>query len=315
MILKRMLFAAAVMAGICLAADQTLLQMVTSDARMVAGIDFDRAKNSPFGQKVLGEMKEEDAGFQKFVSSTGFDPRRDLREVVVASSGAPNVNSGAVVLVRGTFDPTRISQFLRSEGGVATIYRGVEIWKSGREKSGDGAVAFLTSSLAVFGTDAAVRQAIDRNQNAGAGMPADLSVRVGEWSSKNDAWFVSTASLSEMGVGKSGNNAILPGGLTVDAIRQASGGVRFGNIVEVTGDLVTRSPQDATALADVFRLIASMVRTNADKPGMEDARNLLDSLQVSTAGSSMKFSMAVTEEQLNKLMNGKGKARARVASR
>lgn len=315
MILKRTLVAMALTAGISLAADQALLQMVAGDARMVAGIDIDRARNSPFGQKVLGEMKEEDAGFQRFVASTGFDPRRDLREVVLASSGAPNAGGGVVILARGSFDQTKIAQFLHGEGGVASIYRGVEIWKSGREKSGNGGVAFLTSSLAVFGTDAAVRQAIDRNQNVGTGMAADLAARVGDWSAKNDAWFVSTASLSEMGVGKSGNNAILPGGLTVDAVRQASGGVRFGNVVEVTGDLVTRSPQDATALADVFRLIASMVRMNADKPGMEDARNLVDSLQVSTAGSSMKFSMSVTEEQLNKLLDGKGKASSRVAMR
>lgn len=322
MILKRTFFTPVLTGGLALvlgvgaaqAADPALLRMVTSDARMVAGIDIDRAKNSPFGQKILGEMKEEDAGFQRFVASTGFDPRRDLREVVVASSGAPKAGGSAVVLVRGSFDQSKIGQFLRGEGGVASAYRGVEMWKSGRDQGGDSVVAFLNPSLAVFGKDAAVRAAIDRSQQGGAGMDAELAARVSQWSAGNDAWFVSTASLAEMGVGKSGNNAILPGGLTVDAIRQAIGGVRFGNVVEVTGELTARSPQDATALADVFRFIASMVRLNADKPGMEDAQKLVDSLQVTTAGNAMKFSLPVTEEQLQKILDAKRKPHARAAT-
>ena len=39
----------------------------------------------------------------------------------------------------------------------------------------------------------------------------------------------------------------------------------------MSGDVLTRSAQDATALADVMRLLASMVRMNATKPGAEAA--------------------------------------------
>lgn len=314
MILKRTLIALILTAGLTFAADPALLQLVTRDARMVAGIDFSRAKNSPFGQKILAEMKEEDQGFQKLVTSTGFDPRRDLQEVVIASSGVPK-QGGTVVLVRGVFDQTKISQFLRSEGAVQSLYKGVELWKSPKDKSGEGAIAFVNTSLAIFGTDATVRAAIDRNQAAGEGMTADLAVRVSEWSARNDAWFVSNASLQEMGVGKTGQNAILPGGLTVDSIRQASGGVRFGSTVDVSGELTTRSDQDAQALADVFRFISSMVRLNADKPGAAEAQKIVDSLQLSTSGPAMKFSLSVTEEQLERMLENKKKAASKVAAR
>lgn len=311
---KRTLTAFALTAGLTFAADPSLLQMVTKDARMVAGIDVSRAKNSPFGQKILAEMKEEDRGFQKLVASTGFDPRRDLQEVVIASSGVPK-QGGTVVLVRGAFDQTRISQFLRTEGGVQSIYKGVELWKSPKDKSGEGAIAFVNASLAIFGTDATVRAAIDRTQSGGEGMTTDLAARVSEWSAKNDAWFVSNASLQEMGVGKTGQNAILPGGLSVDSIRQASGGVRFGSTVDVSGELTTRSDQDAVALADVFRFISSMVRLNADKPGAAEAQKIVDTLQLSTAGPAMKFSLSVTEEQLERMLENKKKTASKTARR
>ena len=309
MMLRRTFCAMALLAGTALAADPTLLRLVPAEARMVAGIDFDRAKNSPFGQKILGEMKEEDAGFQKFVSSTGFDPRRDLREVILAATG-PARSEAALIAVRGTFDSAKIGQFLRAQGAVSTLYKGVELWRNTKNEQSNGMVAFPNSSLAFFGKDDAVKAAIDRYQGAPTGMSAEVAGRVNDWSAKNDAWFVSTAALAELGVGKSGQNAILPGGLTVDAIREASAGVRFGSIVELTGEVNTRSAQDATALADVMRFLASMVRMNADKPGMEDALKVVDTLQVSTSGSAMKFSLSVSEDQLQKMLNKRGERSA-----
>lgn len=312
MTLRRTLLALIFTAGLSMAADPALLQLVMKDARMVAGIDFDRAKNSPFGQKILGEMKEEDQGFQKLVTSTGFDPRRDLREVVLAATGAPK-DEAAIVLVRGTFDQGKIGQFLRSEGGEMTPYKGVELWKSPKAKNGNEVAAFLNPTLAIFGKEFAVKEAVDRSQTRTGGMDAATAAKVGEWSSKNDAWFVSTAALAEMGIGKSGNNAILPGGLSLDAIRQASAGVKFGDIVELTGELTARSDQDAVALGDVFRFLASMVRLNADKPGMQDALKVAETLQVSTSGAVTRFSLSVSEAHLEKMLESK-KARRQTAS-
>lgn len=310
----RALLALTLSAGLAAAADPALLQLVMKDPHMVAGLDIDRAKNSPFGQKILGEMKDEDAGFQKFVASTGFDPRRDLREVVLASKGASK-GENTLIAVRGSFDPGRIARFLESEGGVAASYRGVEVWKGGKKRGEDGAFAFLDSSVALFGTEAMVKEAIDRRQAGGLAMGGEMAARVNDWSARHDAWFVSSAALAVMGIGKSGNNALLPGGISMDSIKQANAGVRFGNVVELSGELMARSDKDATALGDILRFLASMVRLNADKPGMEEALKIADSLQVSTSGDRMRFSLSMTEEQLEKMLDSKGRGRSRPAAR
>ncbi|HNY39613.1 MAG TPA: hypothetical protein PKJ41_04430 [Bryobacteraceae bacterium] len=303
-----------VVAGLAFGADAVLLGLVPADARMVAGLDVDRARNSAFGQKILNEIKEEDSGFRKLVDETGFDPRRDLRSVVMASSGVP-AKPGAMVAVRGTFDITRITQLAQGKGAVSNLYRGIQLWSPpATESKGQGAVAFLDTSLAVFGSESAVKAAIDAKLAGKSAMPAALAAKVNQWSG-HDAWFVSTASLGEMGVGKTGQNAILPGGLAVDSIKEAAAGVRFFADVQISGDVLTRSAQDATALADVMRFLANMIRLNAPQTGAEPAIAVADSLQVNVNGASAIFALTVPQGVLDQMFQNRARKATRAAVR
>lgn len=305
----------AVFAALSFGADAVLLGLVPAGARMVAGIDIDRAKDSALGQKILNEIKEEESGFRKLVEQTGFDPRRDLRSVVMASTGKPGPAS-ALVVVRGTFDITRITRLAEGQGAVSSLYRGVQVWApKPKDQPAEGTVAFLDPTLAVFGGEAMVKAAIDAKLSGPAELPAALANKLQQWSASNDAWFVSTASFRELGVGKTGQNAILPGGLTVDSIKEAAAGVRFSQSVDISGDILTRSAQDATALADVMRFLASMIRLNASKPGGEIATAVADSLQVDVNGSSTRFSLLVPEGALDQMfLNTRSKRTARASA-
>jgi hypothetical protein len=305
MYVRRSLLGIFLATAIAAAADPALVNLVMKDPRMVAGVDVDRAKNSPFGQKILSEMKEEDPGFQKFVSSTGFDPRRDLREVLLASDG-DGANARSMMVVKGDFNTGKIASWLKSEGAKQDSYRGIELWSTGKGRRADDVFAFLSDTLAVFGREAAVKEAIDRRGANASQLSGEMASRVAEWSGKADAWFVSAASFNEMGIGKGGKNAIMPGGLNFDAIRQAAAGVRFGSMIEVSGDFMARSEKDAEALGDVFRFVVSMIRLNA-KPGMEDALKVAESLRISTSGTSLTFSLEIPEEQVEKMLESKRK--------
>src|SRR5450755_169266 len=68
------------------AADPALLRLLMPDAKVIAGLQVEQTKNSQFGQYVLSHMQVEDAGFKKFIAQTGFDPRRDVTEIVMASN-------------------------------------------------------------------------------------------------------------------------------------------------------------------------------------------------------------------------------------
>ncbi len=308
--LRRTFLTMTLAAGLAAAADPALLNMIPKDPQVIAGIDFVRAKSSPFGQRILAEIKDEDKGLKELIESTGFDPRRDLREVVMASDG--KTGERTVILVRGTFDQSKINALLGSQGGAKSIYNGVELWTNGKSAKPDGTVAIVDSSLAIFGKDAAVREAIDRRSASGSALSADLQRRINEWSA-NDAWFITTASFAEMGINKDGKNRVMPNGLSSDAIRSASAGVRFSKDVQVSGEALTRSEQDAQALVDVFKFITSMIRLNSDKPQASEALKIAESMQVSISGATVKFSLAIPEEMLDKMLEKKTQRAERAA--
>jgi hypothetical protein len=299
------------------AVDPALLNLVGKDPKMAAGMDVERARNSVFGQKVLGEFKDEDSDFRKFIDMTGFDPRRDLREVFMVSDSAANRMESTLILARGSFNVARIQAALRQEGKTSSLYKGVEIWTSPQDNAKNNAMALLSGSVAVFGEAALVRGAVDRMNQSSTGLSAAMRGRINDWSSKNDAWFVSPTALSDLGVGKPGsNNQVMPqNGFSTDAIKEASAGVKFGSELFISGETLARSEKDAQALADVLRFFASMVRLNA-KPGMEAALRIADSLKIEVVGATTKFSLSVPEEEWNKLIDGKpGRTAAQAKNR
>jgi hypothetical protein len=253
-------------------------------------------------------MKDEDEGFRKLAESTGFDPRRDLREIVVASAAG---SKQGLMAARGSFDGARIGRFLEAEGGKKELYRGVEVW-SGKGGEDAPSFAFADSSLALFGSAAQVKEAISRHLAGGGGWAGPLAARVNDWGGRHDAWLVSAVPFSEMGKGPGG---LVPGGLNLDSIREANVGVRFGPAVDVAGELTMRSPQDAAALADLARFLVSMVNANAQKPGMEELGKVAESFQTATSGERMKFSLSISEQQLERLLEGGRRAKQRTAAR
>lgn len=299
-LLHRTLFGLAAGALMLPAADPALLSLVPAGAKMIAGIDADRAKNSVFGQRLMAQIREDNKGFQEFLAQTGFDPRRDIREVVVA--GTEDKKQG-IVLIRGAFDTAKIKAAMLAHGVAATQYQGVELW-SGAGKRSDGAIAVLTSTLAVGGSDEMVKAALDRRTASGTAIPAALAARINDWSGRYDAWFVSTGPL--------GPNATKMGTLngaanfSVESILEAAAGARFRADIDIAAETIMRSAPDATAMADVVRFLVSMVRMNAGKKGVdEDVLKVLDSLQVSTAGAIARVSVTVPEQTLEKVFERK----------
>jgi hypothetical protein len=77
------------------------------------------------------------------------------------------------------------------------------------------------------------------------------------------------------------------------SIEQSSGGIRFGNVIEISGEAVTRSEKDATALADVIRFLTGLVQLNQKDARITGPAKLLQSLDLRTEGNVMKLSLFV----------------------
>src|SRR5690242_112395 len=142
--LKTLALAAVVFAASAFAAvDPVLLNLVMPDAKILSGIQVDQSIASPFGQYVLTQMQAGDAGFQKFILSTGFDPRRDLHEVLAATnSDGSSTTVTAIVLCRGVFVPSQILAAATQQGGSITQYKGFNIIADPDAKSPTAIVFF-----------------------------------------------------------------------------------------------------------------------------------------------------------------------------
>ena len=63
-------------AGLLPAADPRLISLLMPDAKVVAGINMDQARNSPLGQFMLSHMQNGDDGFAKLAATTEPMPKK-----------------------------------------------------------------------------------------------------------------------------------------------------------------------------------------------------------------------------------------------
>jgi hypothetical protein len=285
------------------AVDTQLLNLVMPDAQIMAGANVTTTKISPFGQYLLTQIGTNDAGLQDFITQTGFDPRKDVTEILAASSGNPGA-SGGLILARGTFDVTKLVAAIPADRKQQVqTYAGATLI-SGTAATDAHAVAFIGNSVAVAGDVASVKAALDRAGGVNSISPA-LATRVQALSTTQDAWTVSLASIGSLMPG-----AVAPKDSTaaqtlslVKNIQSSSGGVKFGATIEMTGQAVADTAQNASALADVVKMISAFVSLSAaQNPQAGAAAQLLQNLKVTTDGTAVNLAASVPESQVEALI-------------
>jgi TonB family protein len=288
-------FAAAfVLAGSLFAADPGLVSLAIPDSQVMAGVNVAQVMLSPLGQHLAQTFRMPDENLQKLLESAGFDPRRDLREILVSANGFTGNNSG-IFLARGTFDVPKILEAARAEGSTIETYSGVSI----AQKSKGDSMALPDSTLAIEGDIASVRAAIDR-MSAPTAISSALAVQVNQLSTTEDAWFVSMVPFSQLQ--PAGAAGAGPGPFAMlNNVQQASGGVKFGASAVLTLQAVSLTDQDASALANVLRSFAGTGEMFI-KDAYAPAAALLQSLNVTADGQVTKVSVSVPEAQIEQMM-------------
>jgi hypothetical protein len=287
------------------AADPDLMKLVMPGARFIAGIHVAQVRKTPFGQFILSEFSaSQDREFDGFVKASGFDPRYNLDDLVIAGRGLafdrPGSDSGHNLLVaRGTFSPDRIIAIARSAGAAIENFQGIDIIGNSAAPPASPsrmplALAFLSNSIAVAGDRAAVRGAISRRMAVGGGSGPDIASAVEAVSSADDAWFVSTVPAGELVQGLPGNfGAALQDGV-LKSVRQATGGATFGQTVRISVQLLTGTAEDASSLAGMFHLLSGFAQSGPDP--------LWTSLDLKADGNVVKVGLSLSEAQLESLL-------------
>ena len=282
--------------------DDGLLALVPTGSKLVASVDVNQAKNSPFGQYMLSKINADDQSFQDMVQQTGFNPRRDVQDFVFASSGgnSANMQGNFALIVRGNFDQSRIRAAAEAKGSQIQNYQGVDLFVGGPNNRGN-AFAFLSAGVAVLGDRDTVQQIV-----ANRGTPTVLDGRlqrlIGMVGPNNDAWFASIMAGSYLADHLKQETNQPVAGQALDSIQQSSGAIQFGDVVRLSFDAVARSPKDAQSLTDVIRFMGSMAQMSRGKgPGTDVLASAVDQMTLQADGDAVHVTISVPEKSLEQL--------------
>jgi hypothetical protein len=286
--------------GALSAADPTLLNLVMPDAKVLAGVNVQQAKGTQFGQYILNELQSHDADLQKLVTLTGFDPRRDVNELLVASDGVPGGKTG-LALATGMFDVAKITAAATLEGVKSEVYNGVTILEEPKKQM--AGIAFLDTKTVVAGDIASVKGAIDRYQlKSSQSLSAAVTTQVGQWSTQ-DAWGITTVPPSSLAPPAKAGAQNNPMANIAQNVKSAGGGVKFGapgGLVVFTGNAQCDTAQNATTLGDMVKLLINMAQMQAGQD--PTAAALIKSVTVTASGTSVTVTASLPEDVFQSIL-------------
>ena len=282
------LLAIALVAPLRAAIDPALLQLAPPDSRILIGMQLPRVLASPFGRFALAQMPDQNAILLQLAAATGFDLRRDLAEVLIAGPGhRGKLLRDSVVLARGSFQTDRLLAFAGKIHATVETYSGLPLITPA--DAGASTVAILDSSTLAVGSPAELKGIVNRRAQRFffSGALADKA-RVA--SADADAWAVTETPLASFVRATSGG--VWPAAF-LQSVVESTVGLRFGLAgIDVSADALTHSPQEATALAGLFKALTGMMKGSQS--------GLLQTARFSTGGASTRISLTVSEEDLER---------------
>lgn len=313
----RMTLATLAFVSLALAADARLLSMLPAKSEAVVGVDVQAILNSGLAQEFMKTTPAGANSLAEFTAMTGVDVKRDIRSVIFGGFTPPTAQGTAkpgsaigVGFVTGTFDPARIGSAIVSKGGTKQSYKGYTLYTPEASSNKDGDVlAFLDGGTMVAGNPAQVKQVLDKTQG---GLSAGILSRVNEVSSRYDIWMVSAVPPAAMAGSLSGADASGDAGPAAMAgdffkkVESTQGGIKLGPNVNIGLEVISTSPEDATALMNVLGFFRSMIGSQAPKEGQPGPpaglTNMLNAIKMRTEAKTLFLTMDVPETDVINFM-------------
>ncbi len=265
--------------------DNVLERMVPSGATSLVGARMDQIKQTDLYRRMVASRSLTQV--DQFAAETGFDPLRDVRELLLASTAR-----GSVMLARGTFhpNPAALKNARRSRHGQYDIWR-----------TGSSGFCFLDSTLAAAGELPVLEAALDEWTSGSHTAARPLLSKAAGISPQTQFWGVST------GAGNFLADHPPAAGLGIDFSKIFRGledtwfqaDFAAGLHAEVHG--VTATEKEAANLRDAVRGMVGLGRLNVP----EDQPELLkawDGITVDQQGRSISIHAGIPQNLIDRMV-------------
>ena len=277
------------------------LSYVPADAAVVAFANVREVMDSDLRKRLKSVLPQEQ-GQQEFQQQTGIDIEQDIDYIVAAmttsETGVKDPNG--LVVARGRFNTTQLEGLARDHGGVVEEYKGKRLIKASPSHDDTGSgnhphavmLAFLEPGLVGIGSEKAIKSAIDAQLTAHSITTNSeiMDLISSEMDPTSNAWavgrFDAIASQARIPADVATK---LPAIKTFAVMTRIDGGV--------TGSLRAETKDDASAdnLRQVVQGLLALGRMTNDPK----ATALMNSLQLSGSGKTVKLSFSVPSEVLD----------------
>jgi len=282
------------------------LSYVPAESAVVAFANVREVMDSQLRQRLKQALPGE-TGQKEFQEQTGIDIDRDIDYVVAAmiSPGDGSSNPNGLVVARGRFNTTQLETLAREHGGVVEDYKGKRLVKASdvNVTNSDGQpihraehtvmLAFLEPGLVAIGSEAAIKSSIDAQLTAHSiTSNNEIMELVSDIDQGNKAWAVGRFDALA-------NNAHLPAEIAskLPAIKTFAAMTHVDGGVSGTLRADTRDDASADNLRQVVQGLLALGRMQNDPK----ATAIMNSLQLSGTGRTVKLSFAVPSEVLDML--------------
>jgi hypothetical protein len=270
------------------AADAALTDFFPAGTKVVFGINVRKVAKSPLAQAGLTQAMAQvqaqaaAADWLKLASLAGFDPLRDIDEVLVATNGEGQ-NPPSLIVLSGRFDVARLAEGAR---------RYLDVPLLGGDKPTDGVVALLNASTALAGDRPTVLATLDHLGN-GTQIDAALAKRIAAARSRYDIW--------GLGDRPEGFVAPTPQASALESIDRFQFGVSVSHGLELGAEIHARSAKDAEQLSATLGMVEAMIK--AKQPTAGGAK-----FDLHAEDGTFKLSMMVPEAEVLKAMQTQTRA-------
>lgn len=263
--------------------DNVLAQMVPETSQTLIGMRMEQLKTTPLYQKMLAEQKL--GQLNDFARETGFDPRRDVRDLLLAFAG-----QRAVLLARGTFHITPQAKLKKS------VYHGFEIWSNN-----DSGFCVLDSTLAAAGPLPALHAALDQYKSGNRNNAKTLLARARTVPDNYQIWGVAAGNSNFITENIPGTGKGPDFGRILQSLQNTLFEADLRKGLNAIAEGWCGTAADAKSLSDTVRGAVGMGRLNTPENQPELLR-LWDGIKVEQQDRKIVLTVDIAQDLIDQLL-------------